>query len=293
MKPPQLSIVIPVYNTAATLDRCVESVIGQADGCEVILVDDGSPDGAGPMCDQWTQRYAAVRVIHQHNGGLSAARNAGIKACHSPYITFVDSDDALAQDTLPRLLAIIAAHPEYDVVEYPIEKHPAQASDSRLYLNDRCYTDWRRYWLDTRAYQHTYACNKVFRHSLFSHSLFPVGKTFEDVWLLPRLLPHCQYIATVSVGCYRYYDNPNGITHRATGADLESLLAAHSQVLPQVSNAHYYAQVVNIALDVYHATGRVPMLPMLPYWQSPKLLIKRLLGFRLLCLLHRLIRPRR
>ena len=160
-------------------------------------------------------------------------------------------------------------------------------------MADAVYTDWRRYWLDARAYTHTYAWNKVFRRRLFDHCLFPEGLTFEDAWLLPRLLPHCRAIATVTTGLYRYYDNPQGITRTATGADLSLLLAAHCHVLPQVSNADYYAHVVNVALDVYHAIGRVPSLPRLPYWHTPKLLINRLLGFRFLCLLHQLLRPRR
>lgn len=290
---PILSIVIPVYNTAATLDRCIESVIHQAEGCELILVNDGSPDGAGQICDLWAQRYQQIRVVHQQNGGLSAARNAGINVAVAPYITFIDSDDTLAPHTLPQLLNVIADHPEYDIIEYPIELHAASPQSSFLVMADRVYTQWRSYWLDTRAYTHTYACNKIFCRRLFSYALFPVGKTFEDVWLLPQLLPHCQYIATVSTGCYCYYDNQQGITHRATGTDLINLLMAHCQVLPRVSNAHYYTSVVNIALDVYQATGQVPELPELPYWHTPKLLVKKLLGFRLLCLLHQLLKPRR
>ncbi len=293
MNKPALSIVIPVYNTAATLDRCIESVIHQAEACQVILVDDGSPDGAGQKCDQWAQRYPQIQVVHQQNGGLSAARNAGIHAATAPYITFVDSDDTLAPHTLPQLLGIIAAHPQYDIIEYPVEMHAASPKSSFLAMADRIFTHWHRYWLGTRAYTHTYACNKIFRSSLFGYALFPVGKTFEDVWLLPQLLPHCQYIATVSAGCYCYYDNKQGITHRATGTDLDSLLMAHCQVLPQISNAAYYAHVVNIALDVYHATGQIPQLPELPYWQTPKLLVKKLLGFRLLCLLHKMLLLRR
>ena len=291
MTPLVLTVIIPVYKTADTLDRCVESVLCQSDGCELILVDDGSPDVCGDLCDLWAERSDRIRVIHQSNRGLSAARNSGIAHSRAPYVTFVDSDDALDPDTLPRILALLAAHPEYDLVEYPAEIHSGSPRSHQLALA-ATYTDWRRYWLDARAYTHTYACNKVFRRRLFDHCLFPEGRIFEDAWLLPRLLPHCGVIATVAVGCYRYYDNPQGITRCATGADLAMLLDAHCHVLPLVSSADYYAHVVNIALDVCHATGRVPSLPRLPYWRTPKLLINRLLGFRLLCLLHQLLRPR-
>lgn len=292
MTPLVLTVIIPVYKTAATLDRCVESVLSQAAGCELILVDDGSPDACGDLCDRWAERSDRISVVHQPNRGLSAARNSGIARSHAPYVTFVDSDDVLQPHTLPPLLALLAAHPDYDLVEYPVEIHYGSPRCHQLALADSVYTDWRRYWLDARAYTHTYACNKVFRRSLFDHCLFPEGLTFEDAWLLPRLLPHCRAIATVTTGLYRYYDNPQGITRTATGADLSLLLAAHCYVLPLVSNADYYAHVVNVALDVYHATGRVPSLPRLPYWYTPKLLINRLLGFRFLCRLHQLLRPR-
>ena len=85
---------------------------------------------------------------------------------------------------------------------------------------------------------------------------------------------------------YHYYDNPNGITHQASGHDLANLLEGHCHILPLVSNADYCAHVLNIALDVHHATGRVPQLPQMPYWQTPKLLAHRLLGLKLLCKIH-------
>ena len=131
MTPLVLTVIIPVYKTAATLDRCVESVLSQADGCELILVDDGSPDSCGDLCDRWAERSDRISVVHQPNRGLSAARNSGIARSHAPYVTFVDSDDVLQPHTLPPLLALLAAHPDYDLVEYPVEIH---------YGSPRCLT---------------------------------------------------------------------------------------------------------------------------------------------------------
>ena len=157
MTPLVLTVIIPVYKTAATLDRCVESVLSQADGCELILVDDGSPDSCGDLCDRWAERSDRISVVHQPNRGLSAARNSGIARSHAPYVTFVDSDDVLQPHTLPPLLALLAAHPDYDLVEYPVEIHYGSPRCHQLALADAVYTDWRRYWLDARAYTHTYA----------------------------------------------------------------------------------------------------------------------------------------
>ena len=84
MTPLVLTVIIPVYKTAATLDRCVESVLSQADGCELILVDDGSPDACGDLCDRWAERSDRISVVHQPNRGLSAARNSALPAAIRP-----------------------------------------------------------------------------------------------------------------------------------------------------------------------------------------------------------------
>ena len=190
----KLSIIIPVYRVEATLDRCIESVLHQdIDDFEVILVDDGSPDNCPKMCDDWAHRDAHIRVIHQANGGLSAARNAGIDATLGEYITFVDSDDYISPDTYASLIEDIGTA---DIIEYPVYK--------RLSLQDKEYSNIDRYWLETKAYAHTYACNKVYRSSLFADVRFPVGRVFEDAYTFPLLLRRAHSIITTSKGCYHY-----------------------------------------------------------------------------------------
>ena len=91
---PFLSIIIPVYNVEKYLHQCVDSVLAQnLDSFEIILVDDGSPDNAGKICDEYAEKDARVKVIHKENGGLSKARNTGIDAAEGEYIIFLDSDD--------------------------------------------------------------------------------------------------------------------------------------------------------------------------------------------------------
>lgn len=288
-----LSIIIPVYKTAATLNRCVESVLSQADGCEIILVDDGSPDECPQLCDQWARQQSEINVIHQTNAGLSAARNAGIRMAQANHITFVDSDDTLAPGTLPKLIQAIRTNPEADIIEYPIEVGYGSTRPRCVTFGNHTYTNWKQYWLRTQAYAHCYACNKVFDRRLFGHTLFPVGITFEDTHIYPHLLQQIHAIVTIDEGCYRYHTNPHGITMNATGADLSHLLQAHCHVLPLVSDSRYYAHIVNIALDVYHATGHTPKIPRMAYLGTPKLFINYLFGFKTLCRLHRMMRPHR
>ena len=108
----RLSIVIPVYRVEQTLERCLESILRQPPAdCEVILVDDGSPDACPRLCDEWAERDPHIRVAHQANAGLSAARNTGIKMATGDYITFVDSDDFVGDNTFAVLIAKLSAHP--------------------------------------------------------------------------------------------------------------------------------------------------------------------------------------
>ena len=235
----KLTIIIPVYRVEATLDHCVESVLRQAvTDMEVILVDDGSPDSCPQKCDQWADRDNRIQVIHKENGGLSDARNAGIDIAQGDYLTFVDSDDWLEENTLAPLLDMMG---DADLLEYSIHQ--------RLTLPDCTYTDMNDYWLRGQAYLHTYACNKIYRRSLFDNVRFPRGKVFEDAWTLPLLLRQCHKVMTTSRGFYHYQWNPDGITAKADGHQLAMLLEAHlTNGMPV--NDIYYLHLLNIQIDV-------------------------------------------
>ena len=93
---PLISVIVPVYNVKDYLDECLESIVGQSyTHLEILVVDDGSTDGSGDLCDQWAKRDQRIRVIHQPNGGLSAARNAALDVMSGEMVTMVDSDDVL------------------------------------------------------------------------------------------------------------------------------------------------------------------------------------------------------
>ena len=95
----KISVIVPVYEVEAYLDRCVQSIVDQTyTNLEIVLVDDGSPDNCGAMCDAWAEKDSRIRVIHQENGGLSAARNAGLAVATGDLIGFVDSDDYVSGD---------------------------------------------------------------------------------------------------------------------------------------------------------------------------------------------------
>lgn len=266
----KLSVIIPVYRTEATLERCVESVVSQdAADVEVILVDDGSPDGCPQLCDAWAERDPRIKVIHKANGGLSDARNAGIEAAQGDYLTFVDSDDYLGEQTYGPLMKLLADRPDIDILEYPIYVFYGSPKQHLLDFPEKDYHDMEAYWLDGCAYQHTYACNKIFRASLFSKVKFPVGRVFEDAYTLPLLLKETQTVVTTSEGRYYYCANADGITSNADGNALRMLLEPHVKAIGQSQRRDlayytYYMHVLNIQMDVYELTGEKPILPFIP-----------------------------
>ena len=104
IRPPRISVIVPFYNVEAYLEECLDSILGQDfDGFEVLLVDDGSPDGSRAIAERYAARDPRVRIITRENGGLGAARNTGVRAARGRFLTFVDSDDALAPGALRRL----------------------------------------------------------------------------------------------------------------------------------------------------------------------------------------------
>ena len=104
----KLSFILPIYKVEKYLQQCVDSILSQSgDDCEIILVDDGSPDGCGAICDSYAQNHKNIKVIHKVNGGLGDARNAGLKAASGEYITFVDSDDYIAPGAVEKMLSWI------------------------------------------------------------------------------------------------------------------------------------------------------------------------------------------
>ena len=244
----KLSIIIPVYRAEDTLERCIWSILQQSfTSYELILVDDGSPDACPQLCDEYAGKDSRIHVIHKKNGGLSDARNVGIKMAKGLYITFIDSDDAIEENSLQQLMEELYQHPDVDILEYPIMErigHPHR--EKLLSFSPKTYQNAIEYWWAEKGYHHTYACNKIFRRSLFQNIEFPKGKSFEDVWTIPKLIglteteitpdravvpPPPLKIRVTDVGKYLYYWNPHGITSQAQYPDLLQLYLGQRQVL--------------------------------------------------------------
>lgn len=233
----ELSIVIPVYNVAPYLPACLESVFRQTGfSFEVILVDDASTDNSGSICAEYARKDERVRYIrHARNGGLSSARNTGLVAARGVYVTFVDSDDFLADDTLGTNMALLKAHSEADVLEYPVQVRHGDADSFCYQPSDRPVVETFRQWVEREGYRHSYAWNKIYRRSLWQGLSFPEGLFFEDLYVVPWVLQRASGILAVPSGRYYYCSRNGSITARPSRKKYADLFHATQELYERLS----------------------------------------------------------
>ena len=153
-----LSVIIPVYKAEKYLNRCMESILMQkVDDMEIILVNDGSPDRSGELCDEWALKDGRIRVIHKENGGAGSARNMALDKAQGNYVTFIDSDDAIAENTFLPIINYLAEHQDIDILEYPAHLYIGSPKERKLLFNDAIYDlsqqeAKKHFWIETNLY---------------------------------------------------------------------------------------------------------------------------------------------
>ena len=210
---PSVSIIVPVYKTLPYLHRCVDSILSQSySDFEIILVDDGSPDSCGAICDEYAKRDRRIHVIHQRNQGLSAARNTGItwafENSDSEWLSFVDSDDFIHPDMIAVLLDAATLHEtEISVCAYE------ETSGDYIKGEQGAASVWNAgdFFLHHNV-NATIACGKLYRKSCFSAIRYPVGKVHEDEYITYKIMFKANRIAVSTAKLYGYFINPEGIT---------------------------------------------------------------------------------
>lgn len=214
-----ISVVIPVYNVEKYFERCVDSVIGQTyKNLEIILVDDGSTDNSGKLCDGIADSDHRIKVIHKENGGLSSARNAGLKNVSGDYITFIDSDDWIEPDTYAYMVDIINRyHVEIADIECQYaysEQDPVKQTEESIEIYKEKDVLWN--YFDRGLRQQNSApysvWRKMYKKELVSHQIFPEGKNSEDLLFNYEVLKKANSIAISHLVKYHYFQNKNGIS---------------------------------------------------------------------------------
>ncbi len=200
----KISIIIPIYNTQDYLTRCFQSILDQDyPFFEVILLDDGSQDRSGEICDQWSKKDNRFRTIHTENKGQSSARNLGIEESTGEYITFIDSDDYVSSDYLSYLLSLFVRGCKITECNHYISRKNKTKPNSKA--NDRIFTKEAAFedvlfggCIDVAPW------GKLYKREVFATLRFPEGRIFEDTWLFGDLLNQSETISFGSKCCYYY-----------------------------------------------------------------------------------------
>lgn len=220
MSQPIVSIIVPVYNVEKYLDRCLNSLVNQTlKDIEIVLVDDGSPDNSPFMCDEWAKKDSRIRVIHKKNGGLSSARNAGLKVARGKYVGFVDSDDWILPDMYEYLANLLNnnSNADFAAIQMLITKKyltsVEQPKEKIEFLNqDQLFKVFFR----VSTYNiHYCVCDKLFRRELLKDVSFWEGMRFEDIDYNFKFLRKSNNGIYSNQIKYFYFYNENGITRNS------------------------------------------------------------------------------
>lgn len=210
-----ISVVVPIYNQEAYLYRCVDSLINQTyKKLEIILVDDGSTDTSGVICENYAKKDPRIVVIHTQNRGLSCARNSGIEAAHGEYIGFVDSDDWVEVDMYEKLLkACIRNNTQVAIGgRYDVDKRGLRTKGYCPIVNEvKSMEDTMRAILEGEICDSA-VWDKLYKKNLFEDIRFPSGKYYEDIAVTYQILLKCSQVSFVNEIFYNYVHHGSGIT---------------------------------------------------------------------------------
>lgn len=209
---PLISVIVPIYNVEPYIRKCLNSIITQTyRNLEIILVDDGSTDSCGLICDDYAARDSRIKAIHKQNGGVSSARNAGLRAATGEYIGWVDPDDWIEPDMFEYLLSNALAYSTDITVCGRVEQYPQKT----------VFKGWKEVrLLDTgQALEQllidkemgSYLWDKLWKAELFDGVAFPIGRTFEDISIMHRLFKRAEKILCLPEAKYNYLQRTNSI----------------------------------------------------------------------------------
>lgn len=211
----ELDIIVPVYNTEAYLERCLNSILKQTyKDFNIVIIDDGSTDSSYDICEHYSQQYDNINAIHTNNRGLSCARNLGIHISESKYVGFIDSDDWIEELTLEKLIndakqydADISACNMYACKSMTVKREKNEMSDfedsdTKVFYDQEVL---RKYY---RLFS---VCNKIFKRELFDNIKFPERKIFEDARTTYRLANQANIATFNRYNGYNYFQRNTGI----------------------------------------------------------------------------------
>lgn len=231
MDTPLISVIIPVFNVERYLDRCIDSVVRQDyRNFELIIVDDGSTDGSGAICDKWAGTDSRITVVHQKNKGLSGARNTGIDMMKGQMVSFIDADDYVSENYLSYLLSLYPEDPGCSVVacnHFVVRKgknkpESVTESDKMHFSRQEAFEN-----VLFGGAVNVSAWAKLYRREVFDNIRFPEGRLFEDTWVFGDILMKTGSFVFGNTCCYYYEMHGSSIVNRGFNSkDLEYIDSA-------------------------------------------------------------------
>ena len=201
---PLISIIVPVYNTDGYLQKCLDSLTRQSYlNLEVIVVDDGSTDKSGEVCDEYAKKYKRIKVFHKKNGGLSSARNYGIKKAKGELICLVDGDDYVRKDFVKKMVEAVSRE-DIDIV---VCGYNNEISENKVLTGEKVAIEL----LTKQNNMEIVAWNKIYRKQLFDDISYPEGKNYEDNLTTYKLLSKAKKVAYLGESLYVYVERPKSI----------------------------------------------------------------------------------
>ncbi len=231
-----ISIIIPVYNVEKYLNRCLESVINQKyRKLEIILIDDGSTDNSGKICDEYALKDSRIKVIHKKNDGVSVARNTGIKIAKGNYIGFVDSDDWIHPDMYKKLYQALIKN-QADIscckeirCKNGVEKI-SKKFDNKITEYDQMQYIKKFFKINSQECIY-YVWNKLYKRQIIDEEQYPINLISEDVVGTYKALVKSNKIVEINYPYYYYYYNPNSITSKAFSKEDFDLIEIWDKVI--------------------------------------------------------------
>jgi len=252
-----ISVVVPVFRAEAFLDECILSLIRQDyKDLEIILVNDGSPDRSGDICDYYAKLDNRIRVIHKPQGGVSDARNTGISAATGEYIGFVDSDDFISSSMFSTLLSNL----QEEDADISICGHKRTNEKGKPFLpfmkskkKIRCFSSEKgiRDLLSLGGYE-SFLWNKLFRREHFEDVFFPVGRLYEDFSSVYKVFHKAKGIVYDSTALYFYRQQKGSIIHKMNSEKCEDFITASSE-FSEFVQVHYPSLVKKAKFAFFRA----------------------------------------
>lgn len=265
---PLISVIVPVYRVEAYLDKCIRSIAEQTyRNLEIILVDDGSPDRSGTICDAWAAKDSRIRVIHKENGGGGAARNTALDAAGGELIAFVDSDDYIAPDMYDHLYELLSGGADIAECDFvTTSDDAAEFAQAELQITEYTREEAMGEHIQDTVFRQL-IWNKLYRREMIGNIRFPVGTSIDDEFFTYQVLGNARHLVRSTKVCYAYRQQPDSIMHqtyslkrlegiRAKQLRLQYLKEHMPSLVYEAETALFFFCIYAMQMSLQHLSGK-------------------------------------